>query len=346
MVTPWNSPLLLLAWKLAPALAAGNTAVVKPSEFTSASTLEFMDLFHQAGFPPGVVNTVTGLGSEAGVPLVSHPAIAKIAFTGSDTSGQKIYETAAKGIKPVSLELGGKSPNIVFGDSDLEAAAIGVVSGFLSASGQTCVAGSRLLLQRSIYDRFLDKLLALVQQVRIGDPMDARTNVGPITTRPQYEKILHYIELGKSEGARCLFGGKPVTGPLGNGSQLIEPTIFADVHNDMKIAREEIFGPVLSIIQFESEQEALDIANDSAFGLAAGIWTKDFARAIRMAERLQAGTVWVNTYRTVSFTSPFGGYKRSGIGRESGHDAMMEYLQIKSIWMATNSEVQNPFVLR
>lgn len=346
MITPWNSPLLLLSWKLAAALAAGNTAVIKPSEFTSASTLEFMSLFTEAGFPAGVVNVVTGLGGEVGAALASHADVAKIAFTGSDGTGQKIYETAARAIKPVTLELGGKSPNIVFEDADLEAAVMGAVSGIFAATGQTCIAGSRLLLQSSIHDRFIDRLLEVARQAVIGDPMDLATNVGPLTTPPQYAKVLSYIKIAQDEGARCVYGGQPVSVPGGDANQFITPAIFVDVDNRMRIAREEVFGPVLAVIRFDTEEQALAIANDSAFGLAAGVWTKDIGRALRMSERLQAGTVWVNTYRAVSFTSPFGGYKRSGLGRESGLAAIKEYLCTKSVWIATESTSQNPFVLR
>jgi len=346
MITPWNSPLLLLAWKLAPALAAGNTVVVKPSEFTSASTLEFAKLFAEAGFPSGVFNVVTGLGSEAGAPLVSHPLIAKIAFTGSDISGQKIYETAARNIKPVSLELGGKSPNIVFSDADLEAAVMGVVSGIFAATGQTCIAGSRLLIHKDIADSFVKRLVSVAREARIGDPMDMQTNVGPVTTPAQYQKILSYIEIAENEGATRLFGGVPVKIDGGDAQQFIEPAIFIDVSPKMRIAREEVFGPVLSVLTFSTEEEAVAIANDCDFGLAAGVWTQDMGRALRMSEKLQAGTVWVNTYRAVSFTSPFGGYKRSGLGRESGQEAIHEFLQTKSVWIATELSVANPFIIR
>ena len=346
MITPWNSPLLLLAWKLAPALAAGNTAVVKPSEFTSASSLEFMKLIEEAGFPEGVVNVVTGFGIDVGAAIVEHKDVAKIAFTGSDLSGQKIYEAAARQIKPVTLELGGKSPNIVFEDADLEAAVMGAISGIFAATGQTCIAGSRLLLQRSIHDQFVERLIEVAKSATIGDPMSLETHVGPVTTEPQYRKVLDYIDIAKKEGAKCVLGGSPYSGPGAKGTQFVEPTIFTDVDNKMRIAQEEVFGPVLAVIPFDTEEDALAIGNDVDFGLAAGVWTQDIGRAIRMSEKLRVGTVWVNTYRAVSFTSPFGGYKRSGLGRESGVDAIKAYMQVKSVWIAQQTSVANPFIMR
>jgi acyl-CoA reductase-like NAD-dependent aldehyde dehydrogenase len=345
-IIPWNSPLLLTAWKLAPALAAGNTVVIKPSEFTSASVLEFMRLIEDAGFPPGVVNVVTGFGADVGAPLVEHPLVAKVAFTGSDATGQRVYEAAARGLKRVSMELGGKSPNIVFDDAELENAIKGVISGIFAATGQTCIAGSRLLVQESIHDLFLEKLVAFAKTARMGNPMDAGTQIGPVTNRPQFEKILDYIEIAKAEGARPVLGGGRATRPECGDGWFVEPTIFAGVHNRMRIAQEEVFGPVLAVIPFKDEDDAIAIGNDVLYGLAAGVWTQNMRRALLMAERLKAGTVWINTYRAVSYLSPFGGYKRSGLGRESGQEMIKEYLQVKSVWISTATDVPNPFIQR
>ncbi len=345
-ITPWNSPLLLATWKIAPALAAGCTLVIKPSEFTSASTLEFAELFDEAGFPPGVFNVVTGFGAEVGTPLVEHPLVSKISFTGSDATGRLINQKAAALLKHTAMELGGKSPNIVFDDADLEQAVFGAISGIFAATGQTCIAGSRLLVQDSIHDTFVDKLLAVARTARMGDPMDADTQVGPVTTPPQYRKVLQYIDIARSEGATAVLGGnKGDTPECGNG-WFVQPTIFTGVRNHMRIAQEEVFGPVLSVIRFKDEADALRIANDVRFGLAAAVWTQDIGRALRLSERLQAGTVWVNTYRAVSFMAPFGGYKDSGLGRENGIDAVREYLQTKSVWINSGAVTGNPFVLR
>ena len=346
MITAWNSPLLLLAWKLAPALAAGNTAVIKPSEYTSTSSLEFMELFNEAGFPSGVVNCVAGFGIEVGQAIVDHPLVSKVAFTGSDVAGQKIAERAARKIMPVTLELGGKSPNIVFEDSDIDAAVMGVISGIFAATGQTCIAGSRLLVQESIHDLFVKKLIKVAEQAKIGDPMQLDTHVGPVTTESQYNKILDYIEIAKADGAKCVLGGKPYTGPGAKGDRFVEPTIFTQVKNNMRIAQEEVFGPILSVIPFKTEEDAILIGNDIIFGLAAGVWTNDIGRALRMSEKLKAGTVWVNTYRAISFSSPFGGYKRSGQGRESGQTSIKEFLQVKSVWIAQKTTTANPFIMR
>jgi acyl-CoA reductase-like NAD-dependent aldehyde dehydrogenase len=345
-ITPWNSPLLLLAWKAAPALAAGNTIVIKPSEFTSASTLEFARLSEQAGFPPGVINVVTGFGAEAGDALVRHKLVRKVAFTGGDEGGLLVNSAAAQDFKRVTLELGGKSANIVFDDANLDQAVNGAISGIFAASGQTCIAGSRLLLQDSIHDAFLERLVEMAAGAQIGDPMLAETQIGPITTEAQYQKILDYIEIAKGEGARCVLGGGAAPAPAGSRGMFVQPTVFADVTNDMRIAQEEVFGPVLSVLRFSDEEQAVEIANDVNYGLAAGVWTEGLRRAITMSERLEAGTIWVNTYRSTSYTTPFGGYKASGLGRENGAEAIKEYLQVKSVWFHTGGDVANPYTRR
>ena len=346
MITPWNSPLLLLAWKLPAALAAGNAVVVKPSEFTSASTLELMAIVAEAGIPDGLVNVVTGFGTEVGQPLVAHPGIAKIAFTGSDTAGRHINQAAAADFKHTSMELGGKSPNIVFEDADLDAAATGIISGIFAATGQTCIAGSRALIQRSVHDEVLDRVVTIAQTATIGDPMSPDTHVGPVTTPAQFKKILDYIDIAKAEGATVRMGGGTYEGPGAQGGQFVSPTILTDVNNSMRIAQEEVFGPVLSVISFDTEEDGIALANDTLYGLAAGVWTDDIGRAVRVSDALKAGTVWVNTYRAVSFLSPFGGYKQSGLGRESGIEAIQEFLQTKSVWISTQKDTGNPFVLK
>ena len=333
-ITPWNSPLLLLAWKLAPALAAGNTAVIKPSEYTSASTLAFARLFAEAGFPDGVVNVVTGFGASVGLPLVQHTLVAKIAFTGSDSTGQAIYAEAARQLKTVTLELGGKSPNIIFADANIDNAVNGAISGIFAASGQTCIAGSRLLLQRSIHDEVVDRIADFAASAIIGDPMQPSTQVGPVTTPDQFQKVMHYINIAQEEGATCRLGGHSIDSLP--GGQFVAPTMFTGVHNKMRIAQEEVFGPVLAVIPFDDEEEAVAIANDSPYGLAAGVWTKDMALALRMSERLEAGTVWINTYKLFSVSTPFGGVKLSGTGREKGRLGILEYTSQKSFYWGMN----------
>jgi aldehyde dehydrogenase (NAD+) len=344
-LTAWNSPLLFIAWKCAPAIAAGCAVVIKPSEFTSASALEYAALTKEAGFPDGVFNVVAGYGPDAGSALVDHPDVAKITFTGSDATGARIYAQAAKTMKRVTLELGGKSPNIVFDDCNLDKAAAGVVSGIFAATGQTCIAGSRLLVQNSIKEAFTKKVAELGATARKGNPMEADTNIGPVTTPAQYQKILDYIDIAKKEGARCILGG--TAAPDLPGGQFVEPTIFVDVTPQMRIAREEVFGPVLSIIGFDDEEEAIKLGNDSIYGLAAGVWTENIGRAVRMSKALRAGTVWVNTYRAVSYMMPFGGMKHSGIGRESGIESINQYLETKSTWISyAEGAPGNPFIMR
>ena len=345
-ITPWNSPLLLAAWKLAPALAAGNTVILKPSEHSSVSALAFGELFEKAGFPPGVVNIVTGFGNEVGEPLITHPDVAKVAFTGGDRTGQAVYEQAARGIKRVTLELGGKSANIVFDDADLDQAVNGVVAGIFAATGQTCIAGSRALIHRSVYPAFVERLIALARSARMGNPLDLATQVGPITTRPQFEKVLEYMNVAKGEGATCLLGGGAARRPECGTGWFVEPTIFSEVAPQMRIANEEVFGPLLALIPFDSEEEAVQIANSTIYGLAAGVWTSSIRRALTMSEQLEAGTVWVNCYRVTSYMTPFGGYKRSGFGREGGMEAIREYLQTKSVWIDIEGKTPNPFGLR
>lgn len=341
-VTPWNSPLLLMLWKLGPALAAGNTVVIKPSEISPVSTLEFARIVDEAGIPPGVVNVVTGAGKTGGL-LIGHADVDRIAFTGSTATGKQIAAAAAGRLARVSLELGGKSPNIVFEDADLEDAILGVLAGIFGATGQTCMAGSRVLVQGNIYQEFIERLVERVRRIRVGDPFDAETEVGTVAFEGQYEKVLRYIEIGQAEGAKLLFGGgRPDDASLSNGLFVL-PTVFADVTNDMRIAREEIFGPVASVIRFESEDEAVAIANDTPFGLAAGVWTKDIGRAHRMTHRLRAGTVWVNVYRRTNYAAPFGGFKESGLGRENGIEALHEYTELKSVWINTGGSIKDPF---
>jgi (Z)-2-((N-methylformamido)methylene)-5-hydroxybutyrolactone dehydrogenase len=344
-IVPWNSPLLLLTFKLAPALAAGCTFVVKPAEQTPASTLEFAKLFEEVGFPPGVFNVVTGYGQSTGRALVRHPGVDKVAFTGSTETGISVMKDAADHLAKVSLELGGKSPNIVFDDADLEASNNGVVSGIFAATGQTCIAGSRLFVQERAHDELVERLSDRAGTIRLGNPLETETEMGPVAFKEQLEKVQNYIRAGQEEGAELVYGGKrPDTEELKDG-YFIEPTIFTQVDNDMQIAREEIFGPVLSVIPFKDEEELIRQANDTRYGLAAGIWTKDIQRAHRVAHALRAGTVWVNSYRTLSFNTPFGGYKMSGIGRENGLESINEYTQLKSVWVELSGQTRDPFTL-
>lgn len=305
---------------------------------------ELAKLVIRAGIPAGVFNVVTGYAAEAGEPLIRHPDVARIAFTGGDQGGRAVARIAAENLKKVSLELGGKSPNIVFDDADIDDAVNGVITGIFSAGGQTCMAGSRLLLQESIHDAFVEKLLTITKQAKAGDPRVDGVQIGPVATKPQFDKVMSYISIAKAEGARCAAGGRALTGPGFGAGRIVEPTIFLDVTNDMRIAQEEVFGPVLAVLKFKDEQDAIRIGNDIRFGLAAGVWTKSLNRAMLMADKLKAGTIWINNYRSTSFTSPFGGFKDSGVGREGGVEAVKEYLEIKSVWISSELKMPNPFI--
>jgi aldehyde dehydrogenase (NAD+) len=333
--TPWNTPGILMAQPVAPALAAGNTVVVKPSELAPRSILELASLFAAAGFPPGVFNVVTGLGPVVGAALCAHPRIAKLTFTGSPGAGRLVAAQAAQRLVPVTMELGGKSANIVFPDADIDAAAVAVAGGFIAAGGQSCVAGSRAVVHQSIYDDMIDRLTVHAKQVRMGDPAQLTTDMGPVCTPAQLARISDLVKAGLDEGAHLVIGGRQ-SADL-DGTLFFPPTILADVSSQMRIAQEEVFGPVLCVIPFRDEDHAVQIANDTVFGLAGGVWTSDLGRAHRVARAVRAGTIWVNHYRRGDPAFPFGGYGESGYGRFSGLDGYREMTRVKSIQILTGT---------
>lgn len=343
-IIPWNSPLYLTAIKLAPALAAGNSIVLKPSEHASATLIELVKLVEQAGFPKGVVNVVTGYGPSTGAALTSHPLVRKIAFTGGAATAQHVIRSSAENFAKLSLELGGKSPQIVFEDADLDSAVNGIVAGIFAASGQSCVAGSRLLVHESIYQQFVDALAARAERINIGHPQADESEMGPMATAQQLAVVESFVEKAQAEGAKLRLGGQRPD--MGEG-WYFQPTIFECNSNADYLMQEEVFGPVAAVIPFKDEAEALAMANDSKYGLAAGIWTKDIARAHRVARDVHSGIIWVNTYRVVSAMGCIGGYKHSGYGRESGMDSVLEYTERKTVWVNLSSEpMADPFVMR
>jgi (Z)-2-((N-methylformamido)methylene)-5-hydroxybutyrolactone dehydrogenase len=344
LITAWNSPMGLLANKLAPALAAGNCVVIKPSEHASVTTLELCKMVEAAGFPPGVINVVCG-GAATGRALVTS-AVNKVSFTGSANVAREIAALAGRNLVPVTLELGGKSPNIIFDDADFDKAASGALAGIFAATGQTCVAGSRLLVQRGIHDRMVERLAGRASKIRLGNPLEEATEMGTAANEPQFRRILQSIQTARDEGARLVTGGEAATTGDLAGGYFIQPTIFDNVRNSMRIAREEVFGPVLSVIAFDTEEEAIAIANDSPYGLAAGVWTQSLPRTLRVTRELQVGQIWVNTYRSLAVQAPFGGVKESGFGREKGEAALNEYLATRNVMIDFSGEDSDPFAVK
>ncbi|MBO9355194.1 aldehyde dehydrogenase family protein [Bordetella petrii] len=345
LITAWNSPIALLANKLPAALAAGNCVVIKPSEHASASTLEFCKYVEQAGFPPGVINVVTG-DAQVGTALTELDGVDKISFTGSPGVGRRVAAAAAQRLVPATLELGGKSPNIIFDDADLKRAIVGALAGIFAATGQTCIAGSRLLVQRSVYDTVVEQLVERANRIVMGDPLEASTEMGTAANRPQFDRIIAAIDDAKGQGANVAAGGGGATDPRLKGGLFIQPTIFRDVRPEMAIAQTEIFGPVLSVIPFDSEDEAIAIANGTKLGLASGVWTQDISRALRMIRAMDSGVVWVNTYRMVSAQAPFGGRKESGYGKERGDEGLHEFSVLKNVMIDFSGEDRDPFAAK
>ncbi|MDQ3472271.1 MAG: betaine-aldehyde dehydrogenase [Acidobacteriota bacterium] len=333
-IIPWNFPLLMAAWKLAPALAAGNTVVLKPAEQTPVNAMELGKLIEQAGFPEGVVNIVPGYGETAGAALAAHPGIDKVAFTGSTEVGKLVAKAASYNLTKVSLELGGKAPNIVFADADLEQAVSGAMMGIFFNQGQVCCAGSRLFVQEDVKDEFVGRLKEKSANIKVGDPMDKATQMGPQVSEEQLNRIKGYCDVAQKEGATVISGGvsPQLEGAFQKG-YFFQPTIFSDVNNQMRVAQEEIFGPVVSVISFRDEDDLIKQANDTIYGLSAGLWTKDITRAHRFAKEIRAGVIWINTYNMFNAASPFGGYKQSGYGREMGKHALEMYTNVKSVWV-------------
>lgn len=338
-ITPWNLPMVIATWKIAPALAMGNTIVLKPASYTPLSTLKLAEIISEV-VPPGVINVVTGSGSVVGEALVNHPKVDKVAFTGSTEVGRRIMELAAGTIKKTTLELGGKSPNIILEDADLSIALPGSLFGVFLHSGQLCESGTRLFVPDKLYDQVVAGLVALTSKLKLGNPLDLATDVGPVISQKQKETILSYIEAGKREGATLVCGGKEVKVPGCEDGYFIEPTIFTNVTNDMKIAQEEIFGPVLSVIRYSDMEDAIRMANDTIYGLAAGVWTRDVNKAYDVARKLQAGVVWINDWHMLRSDAPFGGYKQSGIGREMGVQSLDAYTQVKHVHTSMTPELE------
>ncbi|WP_290699364.1 aldehyde dehydrogenase family protein [Amphritea sp.] len=343
-IVPWNFPLMFTSWKMAPALAAGNTVVIKPSEITPLSTLRIAELMLEVGFPPGVVNVIVGYGHTAGACLSEHEDVGKIAFTGSTATGQRIVQASAGNLKKVQLELGGKGANIIFEDADIQKAVGGSAWAIFHNQGQACIAGSRIIIHESIADEFLDKFVALASSIRLGDPSNPETEMGPLTSKLHQERVLEYCEIARQEGGEILLGGKKPSDPaLANGCY-VEPTIVRGKATD-RIAQEEVFGPFVTVITFKDDEEALAIANGTEYGLGSGLWTKDISRAHKFAREIHAGMVWINCYKRVHPASPFGGMGKSGYGREMGFEVMREYTQVKSVWVNIDAKIP-PFYQR